>query len=391
MSIKSFISNFQDELFIRKSLLHTISETKLVPSYIEAALNQTEGILNDLKQNVEFLDKESKEIYDEVVGIFDSIENKLDKIDRYAEAFMGINSTYEDAENILTIHPYLFDHELDNWEAVQKCYMITPESSYKTFKPFSNIFTDAKGLVKFSLESDTVVRYIQVVKLPSTNVTTVTYLDSSRKQISKEQVQSNLSDSSIVLSAPINTRIVLIEYVASNKDNIEIVPLTFRHKKQSTISLEEVKYDYGTSLNFLVKHDIPFGCFAQILLTLVFTDINDNIIHHESVWYSIDNDGNVVLPVKDVKNETILKVWKENLFKDLEDGEQLSDTDLVLCKPTFSKHVYPNTENSFKTDVKHAKYISIVPTLYMYSLYSTINTPRLFSITGVTRNESSTF
>ena len=62
MGIKNFISEFQDYFFVKRSLLESLDEDKLSSSNIEITLKQTEQIINDFKQELEFLDKETKPI-----------------------------------------------------------------------------------------------------------------------------------------------------------------------------------------------------------------------------------------------------------------------------------------------------------------------------------------
>lgn len=389
MSIKSFIGNFQDELYIRRSFLHLLGDSNLSPNTIEAAIRHTEDLLDNVKFNVEFLDTESKDIEKEVAEIFDSIDSKIDKINRFSDALIAINSTEDTSDNILTIHPYVFDNNIDNWERIQKSYIISPESSYQTFKPFSNNHSSNKGLAKFVVDSSLAVKYIYLTKDVSTNITNITYLDNTRNKISSEQVSNNLSDSNIILTIPINTRLINVEYEYQLNTDITLVPLSFKHKESSIIKLEDVEYKYGDNISFLVKEDIPFGCFAQLKLTALFKDVNGNILHEETNWMPINNDGKVVVKRKDVTTEKMLRVWKEGLFTDLE-NEQLEDDDYILCEPIYSDKFILNTEHSFKTKVKHCKSIKIIPVLYMYSLASKTLTPRIFSITGITRNEETT-
>ena len=78
---------------------------------------------------------------------------------------------------------------------------------------------------------------------------------------------------------------------------------------------------------------------------------------------------------------------KDGAFKDVTDTSTISNDDYVLCKPTYSSFVKPNTESSFLLNVKNSKTITIQPTLYLYSLMNEALTPRLFSLTGIVKNE----
>ena len=115
MSIKTFVSEFQDYLFGKRSYLFSLDETNLSASNIELALKQTEELLEEFKGNVDFLEREGSTINDELDEIFNSLEMKVDKISRFASALTDINSTTEDLNTILNIIPYQFDTKLTNW------------------------------------------------------------------------------------------------------------------------------------------------------------------------------------------------------------------------------------------------------------------------------------
>ena len=123
------------------------------------------------------------------------------------------------------------------------------------------------------------------------------------------------------------------------------------------------------------------------MLHCVFKDVNENVLKIQDVWYPIDNDGLIVIEKGRVTNEKVTRVWKDGAFKDVTDTSTISNDDYVLCKPTYSSAVKPNTESSFLLNVKNSKTITIQPTLYLYSLMNEALTPRLFSLTGIVKNE----
>ena len=123
------------------------------------------------------------------------------------------------------------------------------------------------------------------------------------------------------------------------------------------------------------------------MMHCVFKDVNENVLKIQDVWYPIDNDGLIVIEKGRVTNEKITRVWKDGSFKDVTDTSTISNDDYVLCKPIYSSSVKPNTESSFLLDVKNSKTITIQPTLYLYSLMNEALTPRLFSLTGIVKNE----
>lgn len=387
MSIQTFVSEFQDYLFIRRTFLLSLNAADLSASNIELAFKQTEELLEDFKTNIEFLEREGRSIHKELLTMFASLEKKIDKIDRFAEALIGINTTTESSESILTLVPYQFDNSLPNWEHVQKCYMLPPKSSYTTIQPYQSLLEDSskKGVSKFVIDDTFSTKYIRLSKDFATNINNIVYYNSLREAMSSETLVNNLGQNEVILTIPSSARLVTIEFTYEASSAITLTPLSFYHHSESQIKLEDSKYRCGESLSFSTKTDIPFGCYAQIKVDLVFKDINDTTLLKETSWYPIDNDGNIVLRKKHVRSEEILRVWKEGLFVDVTSKHVLSDEDFVLCKPTYSTAFSPITESSFQTNVKNATTVIVVPTLQLYSLLSQTSTPRVYSITGLSK------
>lgn len=387
MSIKTFISEFQDYLFGKRSYLFSLDETNLSASNIELALKQTEELLEEFKGNVDFLEREGSTINDELDEIFNSLEMKVDKISRFASALTDINSTTEDLNTILNIIPYQFDTKLTNWEAIQRCYILPPISSYKEIKPYSvAIDTVAKkGVAKYLVEDIFATKYLSINKHTNTNINNTVYYNSLRDVISTGSLLPNIGKPNVLLTIPTSTRLITVEFTYTTNSDITVTPLSFYHLPVSTIQLPTQTYTYGSNLIFNIKSDIPFGCYAQIKHSLEFKDVNNKIIHTDVNWHSLDNDGNVILLKEHVTTETILKVWKEGLFIDVTKATAIAENDYVLCKPTYSESFKPITESTFATNVKHAKTVTVSSTLYLYSLLSTTSTPRIYSITGLSK------
>ena len=272
MSIKTFVAEFQDYLFTKRSYLHSLSDSNLSASNIELAFKQTEELLEDFKTNIEFLEKEGRSIDQELITMFNSIENKIDKINRFSSALIGINSTIESTDKILTLVPYEFDTNSPNWEHVQKCYMLPPKSSYVTVQPYSNNVDSVskKGVVKFLIDSTFSTKYLKISKDYSTNINNIVYLNSLRDVLFKDTLLTNIGKNEVILTIPSSTRLVTIEYTYSADSSVELVPLSFYHLQESSIKLPDAKYTYGDNLLFNVKSDIPFGCFAKLKLDLIF-------------------------------------------------------------------------------------------------------------------------
>lgn len=389
MSIQTFVAEFQDYLFTKRTYLYSLSKDTLSASNIELAFKQTEQILDEFKVNIDFLEREGRSIDSEIETMFNSLENKIDKINRFSSALIGINTTTESSGKILTLTPYQFDSTLPNWEHVQKCYMLPPKSSYVTIQPYSKNIDETfkKGVVKFLIDDTFSTRYLRISKEYSTNINNIVYLNSLRDPISTSVLLTNLGQSDVILTIPASTRLVTMEFTYAVNSDISLTPLSFYHIPETVIKLPDVKYTYGDNLIFNAKTDIPFGCYAQIKLDLIYRDLNDNTLLKETAWYPIDNDGNILLLKEYVKDEKVLRVWKEGLFKDVVNVDDLSPKDYVLCKPTYSESFAPTTESSFKLNVKHAATVEVIPTLYMHSIMNQTSTPRIYSITGLTRND----
>ena len=391
MGIKNFISEFQDYFFVKRSLLESLDEDKLSSSNIEITLKQTEQIINDFKQELEFLDKETIEVYTEVEDIINSINSKIDKINFYAEAIKDINTTTEDKDNIISIFPYPLDTTSKNWEQNGRCYILEPKSSYINVSPYSTASYDSfakKGVNKYIISDTFSTRYIALNKNATVKINNITCFNSAREELSTIVLNSENSN---VITIPHNTVYINIEYEAedSSSINFNIIPLSFYHFGTSIIPLQFNTYPYGNILSFNVKKDIPFGCYMQIKMYCTFKDINGNVITTEEFWYSIDNDNKIVLKKEWVTTEVIERVWKNGAFKNIESNAELDsikNNDYVVCKPTYSSKIRLNTESSFFLDVKGAKTVEIQPSLYLYSLANETLTPRFNSLTGIMKS-----
>lgn len=389
MGIRNFIAEFQDYFYVRRSIIERLDENSLSSSNIEVAYKQTEDIVEDFKTNLEFLDKETTEILKEIEDVIGSLDNKIEKINRYAEAIKDVNTSSDDIDRIVEIHPYEFDISSVNWEYNSRCYMLEPKSSYVVIKPYSTATDNIskKGLSKFLLDDTYSSNYIVINKEFNIDVNNIVYMNSSREELKVENLNSSLLSNRNIISIPQNTRYINVEFSYDTEPSFSITPLSFYHHPKAIISLENKEYKYGDIISFNKKSQIPFGCFAQIMLHCVFKDVNENVLKIQDVWYPIDNDGLIVIEKGRVTNEKVTRVWKDGAFKDVTDTSTISNDDYVLCKPTYGSAVKPNTESSFLLNVKNSKTITIQPTLYLYSLMNEALTPRLFSLTGIVKNE----
>lgn len=390
MGIRNFISEFQDYFYVRRSIIERLDENSLSSSNIEVAYKQTEDLIEDFKTNLEFLDKETNEVLKEIDDIIGSLDNKIEKINRYAEAIKDINTSSDDADRIIEIHPYEFNTASNNWEYNSRCYMLEPKSSYVVVKPYSTAVdkNSKKGLSKFILDDTYSSNYIVINKEFSINVNNIVYMNSSREEIKVESLNTNLLSTRNIIAIPQNTRYINIEFSYDTEPSFSLTPLSFYHHPKAIITLDKNEYKYGDILSFNQKSEIPFGCYAQVMLNCVFKDVNGNVLKVTDCWYPIDNDGLIIIEKNKITTESVYKVWKDGAFKDIKDLSTIGDKDYILCKPNYETSVRPNTESSFLLNVKNAKTITIQPTLYMYSLMNEALTPRVYSLTGIIRNES---
>ena len=166
MGIRNFISEFQDYFYVRRSIIERLDENSLSSSNIEVAYKQTEDLIEDFKTNLEFQDKETNEVLKEIDDIIGSLDNKIEKINRYAEAIKDINTSADDADKIVEIHPYEFNTASNNWEYNSRCYMLEPKSSYVVVRPYSTAVdkNSKKGLSKFILDDTYSSNYIVINK-----------------------------------------------------------------------------------------------------------------------------------------------------------------------------------------------------------------------------------
>lgn len=214
MGIRNFIAEFQDYFYVRRSIIERLDENSLSSSNIEVAYKQTEDIVEDFKTNLEFLDKETTEILKEIEDVIGSLDNKIEKINRYAEAIKDVNTSSDDIDRIVEIHPYEFDISSVNWEYNSRCYMLEPKSSYVVIKPYSTATdnTSKKGLSKFLLDDTYSSNYIVINKEFNIDVNNIVYMNSSREELKVENLNSSLLSNRNIISIPQNTRYINIEF-----------------------------------------------------------------------------------------------------------------------------------------------------------------------------------
>lgn len=389
MTIKKFTNEFQDYLFNKITVLNSINPGIDSGANVYACFQNALSIIEDYKTSLEFLETEGLSVKSEIESIFNSLNNKIDKINRFAQSTISINNNRDNYEDVRTIVSYELEQYLENWESNQKVLTLPMLSTHIDLSPYSkNIDETSKtASCKFLIKSEIASKYISIQKDIAANIVSISYLNSARELLKTTTVISNLSKTSLIGELPLNTSVVIIEYTYSSDSNITITPLTFRYSDYSVISLESKVYEYSDILSFIINSEIPFGCYAQMSLALKFQDINGVELKSEEVWLSINNDGNIIKKYNEIKNETVLMVWKDNCFVDYKEEFNLTADTYVLCKPKVNDLISLYTEESFYLNVKHAKIVEITPTLHMYSLLNNTVSPRIYSIIGITKNE----
>ena len=384
MSIKTFIAEFQDYLFNLEPLFNRLDTKRASKTDYYGAHKNAESLLDEFKVSLDFLESNGVTINQEVEDILKSLNSKLDKIDTFSSAIIGINSSQDNFKELLTIHPYVLN-TLPNWESIQKCLVLPITSTYITLTPYTNIVKNGKGLAKFHLESKYASKYLSIDKELSCQLVSISYRNTDKEQLETVTLTNNLNKSNIVLEIPINTAYISIEYYFENVSVLSITPLTFKHSPNNTISLGKQTYDYGNLLVFNSNLDLPKGCYATLELDLSFRDVNNKEVLNTKAQIPLNSDGLLVKKYTKNFEGKVIGYWLNNVYEDYISGS-IPEEAYVLYKELSEGSVKLFTESSLKLDVNNSKTIDITASLVFYSLHNTTQTPRLFYLTGMTKN-----
>ena len=384
MGIKNFVKEYQDYFFIKRSLLERLDNTNLSPSNLELCFDQTNKILEEFKETLSFINTESKEVQIEIETALDSFNNKVDKINNYATALKTINSSERDVKSLVDLHPYTFSTKNSNWENQTKSYISTPLSSYKSTSAYTTIIEGNEATSKYLLDKKFATKYIYINKNINTVIKLVTCFDSDMSITNTIVV--DISETNCLVKIDDKVKYISIKSNNIGVEELTLTQLSYKHETKTIINLEECTYKKGDLLTFKSNTDIPEGCYVQIHLKVLFKDVNDNIINSTNKWYSINNDGLVVLQYKDLTTESLVKVWKEGEFKNTKEGEVINEEDYVLCKEATNSLLISNTEDSFKLVCNRSDKVTIIPTLYLYTLHNRTETARISNLIGLTKN-----
>lgn len=385
MSIKTFISEFQDNLFNFEPLFDRLDITRASKTDYYGAHKNAEDILELYKDSLEFIETNATGVDKEIQSIINGLNNKLDKIETFASTIIGINSSQDSFKELLTIHPYVLS-EVVNWETIQKCTLLPILSTYRTIKPYGEILKDGKGIARFIIGDEYSTKYITIQKPSTTQLVSISYLNDEKEQLSSTSLPNTLNKTDIILEIPISTRYITIDYYYESTDPISIVPLSFKHQVTDVVPIGKKTYEYGNLLVFNSNVDLPAGCYAILDLNLSFTDVNNREVLNKQVQLSLDSDGVLVDLYQNLKEtDTVVGYWLNNIYNDT-DFSNIPDNAMVLFRKEKDNIIDVFTESALKFDVKNAKNIVVTASLKLYSLKSNTQTPRVFYLTGMTKN-----
>lgn len=385
MSIKTYISEFQDYLFNLEPLFNRLDVKRASKTDYYGAHKNAEEVLENFKESVDFLETHGIDINKEVEGILKGLNNKLDKIDTFSSAIIGINSSQDSFKQLLTVHPYLLNNT-ENWETIQRCTILPVLSTYRNITPYSEVLKDGKGVAKFILSDEYSTKYISLQKDLTAQLVSVSYLNDDKEALSSSTLPNTLNKDSVILEIPINTRYISVDYYYDTPSQIIITPLTYKHSSFDVVPLGKQDYDYGDLLVFNSNVDLPTGCFAVLDLNLSFKDANNKEVMNKQVKLPLNSDGYLVERYSELGSDVTIKgYWLNNIYEE-DSLTNIPDNAFVVYKEAKDDEVELFTESALKFSVKNAKKISVTTSLKLYSLNNTTQTPRVFYLTGMTKN-----
>lgn len=393
MTIQSFTKEFQDYLFARNPIFHLLIEANNIShTDLYAVLKHTEELLKDFSDSPRFLEKETESIDKEVDTIFNSLFAKLDKINNYSEAMINLNSTFDDRYSIKNIHPYSLQTDTKEWNYIDNAIRLPGISTNIEIKHYKKLFDiqTKKSTFFFMLPLTTTYTSINISKKEiSADVISLEYLGKSKSTIKKEFLSSNSNKLNIPVDIPLGTQIIVIETIDSLSENITITPDIFDYKEYHSISLQPFTYQYTDFFTIQTSTNIPANCYISVDLQLVFFDVNNKPLEIKHFSLALDNNGNNVDFYKNVKEyEEILYVYRDFTRFKVDPDIVIGENDIIIYKPVKDKDIFLTTEDTLKLNIRHAKSFKCIPTLSLYSLTNQKQTPKLYSMTGITKNES---
>lgn len=384
MSIKTFIAEFQDYLFNFEPIFDRIDTKRASKTDYFGAFKQAEEILEEYKESLDFLEREALTVTNEIETILNSLDKKLDKIETFASTIIGINSSQDTYKELLTINPYLLT-ELPDWETTQKCVLLPIISTFREIKPYSSVVKDGKAVAKFTIGDQYSTKYLAIKKSVTTQLISISYLNDNKEVLETVSLPSTLNKSDITVEIPLTTRYVSLDYYYDTDHLVTITPLSFKHSPFSDTSLPTKEYEYGSLLVFNSNIELPLGCYASLDLHLSFKDVNGTEVVSIQAVLPLNSDGYAVKQAKYLSDEKVKGYWLNSVYSE-ENLENIPPDAYVLYRPKYDTSAQIFTEAALKLNVKNAKTVKVEATLKFYSLYKQTHTPRLFYLTGMTKN-----
>ena len=392
MSIQTFTKEFQDYLFSKNPILYLLTASRNIShSDLFVAIKHAEELLEEFKDSPNFLERETENLKEEIEIIYSSLNKKVDKINSYSEALLNLNSTIDGRYSVKNIIPYDLGLNQEGWNTTENCLTLPGVSTYLDIKPYRTLTEreTKKFTYSFVLPTTMTFNSFTIVKTITSDITSVEFIDIDKKTIELKHLGENENKSKVNINSPIGCYIVIIETTSELEDrNIKLIPSIFEFQNVKEYPLEEKEYAYSDMFTIQTSSTIPEGCYLQVNLQFTFFDINGIPIHFETYTVPVDNNGNCIGFSKDAEDTKILYSFKDKTKIKYTENMKLKEDMYVLYTPSFSKTISMRTEDTIRFNIRNAKTFKCIPTVQMYSLLNTKLSPKLFTLTGITKNEN---
>jgi len=392
MSIQTFTREFQDYLFSKNPILYLLTASRNIShSDVFVAIKHAEELLEEFKDSPNFLEKETENLKEEIETIYSSLNKKVDKINSYSEAILNLNSTIEDRYSVKNVVPYDLSINQEGWNTTENCLTLPGVSTYLEIKPYRTLTERETKKFTYSFVLPTTMTFngLTIIKTVLSDITSVEFLNVDKKTIELKHLGENEKKTTVNINSPIGCYIVIIETTSEMEDSdIKLVPSIFEFQNVREYPLEEREYSYTDMFTVQTSSIIPEGCYLQVNFQITFFDVNGIPLHFESYTIPVDNNGNCIGFTRDTDASKILYGFKDNTKIKYTEGMELKEDMFIMYTPSTSKNLSMSTENTIKFKVRNAKTFKCIPTVQMYSLLNSKLSPKLFTLTGITKNEN---
>lgn len=395
MTIKTFTSEFQDNIFTRNPIFHLMLKPQdISTSDMYVTVKHAEELVNSFQESVDFLERESDGIEEEVIQIFQSLYNKIDKINNYSSAVLGLNATFEDRYSIQNINPYDLKISNHNWNYTESCLTLPGTSTKIQLKPYKTISTEGIKTFYYVIPSSFSFKGITLNKTyKSTELTAIECLDRSKVSLTREYFEKNDNKLNVFTNIPLSANVIIVEVLTNDIDEeVSITPDNFDYQKTKEFSLLKSTYKYSTFFTLDTKVELPVDTYIQANLKFDFFDINSRYLESINTSININGDGNLIDYYKNLKDfEKVLYIYKDGVKQQVEDITEIEENDVVIYKPKLSTQFEVISEDTLKFNIRNAKTFTCTPTLKFYSLTNEKLTPKLYTMIGITKDESNKY